>query len=188
MGAGLQVRARHARMPAMTLSPIQGGAAALCLAGGAGLLLALSKTDMETRLLPNRMVAAFAALGLAFHLATAAAFLAPLDIVFGGLAGFGALYLVRAAANRVYGTDALGLGDVKLIGAAGLWLGPEGVMLALALGAAAGAMHGVFYALRDARKTGTRPNFAALQIPAGPGFAAGIAATAAYEFGRSSLW
>lgn len=172
----------------MTLSLLQGGVAALCLAAGAGLLLALSKTDMETRLLPNRMVAAFAALGLVFHLTTAAAFLAPLDILLGGLAGFGALYLVRAAANRIYGTDALGLGDVKLIGAAGLWLGPEGVMLALALGAFAGALHGVFYALRDAKKTGGRPDFRRLQIPAGPGFAAGIAAAAFYEFGRSGQW
>ena len=153
-----------------------------CLAGGFSLLVALSAVDLKVRLLPNEMVAGFATLGLVFHLTTLAAFVPVPDIFIGGLAGFGMLYLLRFAANRIYRTDALGLGDVKLIGAGGLWLGPEGIMLAMSAGAFAGLVHGLAHALNVARKTGTRPNLSTLQIPAGPGFAVGIVIAGIYKF------
>ena len=147
-----------------------------CVAGAAALLVALSVVDLRVRLLPNEMVLGFAALGVIFHLANAAALLSVTEMALGGVIGFGSLYLLRAVANHFYGMDALGLGDVKLIGAAGLWLGPDGVMLALMLGALAGLAHGGVCAVR-----GKIP-LSRLQIPAGPGFCAGIAVTAAWQF------
>jgi leader peptidase (prepilin peptidase)/N-methyltransferase len=148
--------------------------AALCLAGAVGLLAALSVIDLRVRLLPNRLVAPFALLGVAFHLLTGFAFLTPFSMLLGGALGFGLLWLVRRIANSIYKQDALGLGDVKLIGAAGLWLGIDLIMLAISLGAFFAALHGVGVALYEAAKTKTRPSFRRLQIPAGPGFAAGI--------------
>jgi leader peptidase (prepilin peptidase)/N-methyltransferase len=157
-------------------------AIALACMGGALVLLALlAVTDIRTRLLPNEMVLGFATLGVVFHLTTLAAYLSVTEIAAGGLLGFGALYIVRAVANRYYGTDALGLGDVKLIGAAGLWLGPDMVMMALMAGALAGLAHGLGYALWQVRR-GEAFSLAHLQIPAGPGFAFGIVVTAGWFF------
>lgn len=156
--------------------------AIFCLCGAVILLAALSEVDLRERLLPNEMVLGFATLGIVFHLTTMARFIAPADVLIGGIAGFGMLYLIRAAANYWYKADALGLGDVKLMGAGGLWLGPDGIMLAMTLGATAGLIHGLIHALRIARRTGTRPDFSHLQIPAGPGFAIGLILAGIYQF------
>lgn len=150
--------------------------ALVCVAGAAGLLVALSVVDLRVRLLPNEMVLGFAALGLIFHFVTETTLLSVTEIALGGVIGFGSLYLLRALANRYYGMDALGLGDVKLMGAAGLWLGPDGITLALMLGALAGLLHGTVCAVH-----GKIP-LSKLQIPAGPGFAVGIAVTAGWQY------
>jgi len=162
--------------------------ALLCLLGALALLLLLAIIDLKTRLLPNEMVLGFATLGIVFHLTTMAAFLSPLDIILGGIIGFSTLYLIRAVANHIYRRDALGLGDVKLIGAAGIWLGPEMVMMAMSVGAMAALLHGVGYAFWHARRTGSPVHFSTLQIPAGPGFAFGIIATSIYAFHRFSIF
>jgi leader peptidase (prepilin peptidase) / N-methyltransferase len=152
-----------------------------CVAGACALLVALSVVDLRVRLLPNEMVLGFAALGVIFHFATATHYLSVTEMITGAAIGFGGLYLVRALANRYYGADALGLGDVKLMGAAGLWLGPDGIALALMCGALAGLLHGGAVAARGAMR-GDAVSLSRLQIPAGPGFAVGIALTAAWQF------
>lgn len=158
------------------------GIAVLCLLAGIILLVALAVIDLRTKLLPNEMVAGFATLGILFHITTQSRFLDPADIIMGGLIGFGSLYILRATANRIYGMDALGLGDVKLIGAGGLWLGPENLMIALILGAGASVLHGLAVALHTARKEKKRPDFARLQIPAGPGLVCGLILTGVWSF------
>lgn len=156
--------------------------ALFCLLGAVALLVALSIIDAKTRLLPNELVLGFATLGLVFHLTTLGTYQSLENIMLGGIMGFGSLYVLRAIANRVYGTDALGLGDVKLIGAAGLWLGPEGVMIALTIGAMAALIHGVLHAVIQRRIQGAFPDLSTLQIPAGPGFAVGIIIAGIYKF------
>lgn len=145
-----------------------------CLTGAVALLAMLSLIDVRHRILPNEMVAGFATLGMVFHLTTLAEFVSVEEMALGGAIGFLALYLIRYAANKAYGQDALGLGDVKLIGAGGIWLGPDTIMLALAAGALAALLHGVGYAVWQGCRNGARPDLLNLQIPAGPGFAAGI--------------
>ncbi|MCB9988506.1 MAG: prepilin peptidase [Rhodospirillales bacterium] len=154
----------------------------ICLLAALALLAALSVIDLRTRLLPDKLVAPFALLGLVFHASLSSAILSPAAIVLGGLTGFVTLYLIRAVANRLYKMDALGLGDVKLMAAAGLWLGPDAVMLALSAGAFAGLLHGLGYGLYRAWKTGRKTDFKNLQIPAGPGFAVGIILAGIYRF------
>ncbi len=154
----------------------------LCLCGAVAMLFTLSVTDLRTRLLPNEMVLGFATLGCIFHVTTVWRFV-PLPLVLlGFVAGFGMLYIVRIIANRIYKTDALGLGDVKLMGAGGLWLGPDGIMLALTLGATAGLVHGLFQAFREAKATGAKPDLKRLQLPAGPGFAVGLILAGIHKF------
>lgn len=153
-----------------------------CLIGACGLLVVLSAIDLKIRLLPNELVAGFATLGVVFHLTSLTRFVPLPSIVIGGLAGFLALYLIRMIANKLYDADTLGLGDVKLMGAAGLWLGIDGVLLAMAAGASAALLHGLIYGLWLSKKTGLKPDFSRLQIPAGPGFAIGIIAVGVWQF------
>jgi leader peptidase (prepilin peptidase)/N-methyltransferase len=154
-----------------------------CLGGAVALLIALSVIDLRVRLLPNRLVLLFALLGIIFHIATNNVYLSWSDVILGGAVGFSLLYGIRYGANKYYGQDALGLGDVKLLGAAGLWLGVDGVLTAMTLGAVIGLLHGLSVAFYQAIKTRTRPSLSRLEVPAGPGFALGIIAVGLYQFG-----
>lgn len=156
--------------------------ALICLLSGLSLLILLSIIDLRTYLLPNIYVAPFAFLGLVFHLTTEFYYLELTQILIGGAVGFGTLYLIRAGGNKYYGQDSLGLGDVKLLGAAGLWLGYEGVLFAMTLGALAGLIHGLAYALITKIKTKQPFNITRLTIPAGPGFAVGIICVAGWMY------
>ena len=153
-----------------------------CLIGALILLGALATTDFKYRRLPDRLTAALALTGLIFHYATNWHFITPLHALAGGAAGFMFLYAIRMAANRFYGRDALGLGDVKLMAAAGLWLGVQNVMLALTLGALAGILQGIAYGLWQSLHLKTKIDFAHMQVAAGPGFAIGIIITGLMEF------
>lgn len=154
----------------------------LCLIVAVSLLLLLSVIDLKTYLLPNIYVAPFALLGPVFHWSTDFYYLDLQQILVGGGAGFAILYVIRAAGNKYYGQDSLGLGDVKLLGAAGLWLGLEGVLFAMTLGAFAGLIHGIIYALCLKIKTGSPFNLTRLKIPAGPGFVIGILVIGGWMF------
>lgn len=148
--------------------------ALICLIMAVILLVILSVIDLRVLLLPNKLVLTFALLAPVFHACTEQQFLSWTDMVAGGLTGFFILFSIRAIANKFYGQDSLGLGDVKLLGAAGLWLGVDGVLIAMTAGALAAALHGLLYALYDSLKNKAKPDFAKLQVPAGPGFAVGI--------------
>lgn len=161
---------------------MQGFIAILCLICAALLLIRLSVVDLQIRLLPNRLVLAFALLAIPFHAASSGATLAPMEIIIGAALGYGILYGIRLVANALYQQDTLGLGDVKLMGAAGLWLGPEGILMALSLGALFGMLHGLGAGFYQAKKTGTKLDLNTLEVPAGPGFALGIAALALYQY------
>ena len=157
--------------------------AILCLAAAVILLAILSLIDLRVRLLPNVYVLPFALTGIIFHAATQTAFLSVGDIAAGAATGFLLLYLLRAAANWYYQQDALGLGDVKLMGAAGIWLGLDGILFALTLGALAGVVHGLGYAAYTSIKHKTPFTLSRLEIPAGPGFAVGIVGVGVWLYG-----
>lgn len=156
--------------------------AVLCLASALGLLILLSVIDLKTFLLPNMYVAPFAVLGVVFHAVTDFAYLSVAEMLIGGAAGYALLYAIRFCGNKYYGQDSLGLGDVKLLGASGLWLGIEGVLFAMTLGALAGLLHGLIYAtyLKLIKKQSF--NIRRLTIPAGPGFALGIIIVAGWMY------
>ena len=135
---------------------------------------ALAVIDLHTRLLPNTLVFTFLSLGFAFHVLTLFYFVEPLDLIYGALIGGGILLLIRTIAEKFYGPDALGLGDVKLMAAAGLWLGSYHILPALSIGAFMGLAHGLgigFWKIKQGEKDF---KFSTLSLPAGPGFIAGI--------------
>ncbi len=156
--------------------------ALLSLMAALVLLGFLAVIDLKERLLPNVLVAPFAICGLVFHLSLSFDYLTPVDMAFGALIGGGILYAIRMIAIKFYGPDALGLGDVKLMGAAGIWLGPYTILIALTLGALAGLLHGLAVFAHTWFKKKIITNLNTLSIPAGPGFIVGIVAAAMIEF------
>ena len=155
----------------------------LCIVAAILLLIILSAIDLKYLILPDELNFVLALTGLAFHVLTGYAYASITDMLAGAATGAGLLYVIRFFSNRHYGRDTLGLGDVKLLGAAGIWLGLEGVLQAVTLGAAAGLVHGLGYAGLLWARTRVRPSLSALSIPAGPGFAVGILAAGWFMLG-----
>lgn len=154
----------------------------VCVLSAAGLLIALSAIDLKHWILPDELNFAFGLSGVIFHFATGYMFLDIRTMLLGAALGAGLLYAIRFVANRQYGRDTLGLGDVKLLGAAGLWLGIDGVLQAVTLGALAGLVHGLLFALHLKIVKKAPFSLGNLSIPAGPGFAIGIFAVGVYMF------
>ncbi|MGB0719038.1 MAG: prepilin peptidase [Bdellovibrionales bacterium] len=146
----------------------------LCLLFASALLLTLAIIDLRVWLLPNVYNAALAVIGLCFHAITQFAIVSPLNMAAGAMLGGGLLYAIRFVANRIYNQDTLGLGDVKLLAAAGIWLGPQDVLFALTLGAMSGVLHGIGFVAYQYIKTKHIISLSHLSIPAGPGFCLGI--------------
>ncbi|MEK9944682.1 MAG: A24 family peptidase [Alphaproteobacteria bacterium] len=92
-----------------------------CLLGWA--LLALAVIDMRTMLLPDVITVPVLLLGLL--VAGAEGRLG--DAAAGALVGFAAFAAIALAYRRWRGRDGLGLGDAKLLGAAGAWVGWAGL-------------------------------------------------------------
>lgn len=157
-------------------------AAFLCLPGALTVLYVLSVIDLREGLLPNEFVMALGALGLVFHISTLFQYLDSLNMVLGAFVGGGILYVIRGGANAIYKDDTLGLGDVKLMAAAGIWLGPEFILIALTAGAFAGFLHGMGVALYTVSRAKIGINLRKMSIPAGPGFAIGIIGAAIVKF------
>ena len=85
------------------------------------LLLALASVDLAAFWLPNVLTGALAAAGLATGLLGLPPSLE--ERLIGGIAGFGALWLVAAGYRALRGQHGLGGGDPKMLGGIGLWLG-----------------------------------------------------------------
>jgi leader peptidase (prepilin peptidase) / N-methyltransferase len=108
--------------------------ATLVLAAG---LAAVAAIDLRTRRIPDWLNAALALAGLA---ATWALDFSIRGAALGMLAGYAALAGLAFAYRRLRGVDGIGLGDAKLLAAAGAWLGwrllPYVVLIAAATGLA----------------------------------------------------
>jgi leader peptidase (prepilin peptidase)/N-methyltransferase len=141
-------------------------------------LVALSFIDLDHRILPDRITkpgmllgplcSAFLALRLQpVHLLPGLRPpLAALVLSLAGIAvGWGSLRLVAWAGGRIFRQDAMGLGDAKLMGMVGGFVGPVGVALAIGVGFLLGLVGGALHALRKGE----------FEFPFGPPLAAGAA-------------
>lgn len=84
-------------------------------------LLALAAIDLRSFILPDRLTLPLIAAGFAVAYAIDPAQLP--DHLIGAATGFGLLYLIGWLYRRIRGRAGLGLGDAKLLAAAGAWLG-----------------------------------------------------------------
>lgn len=117
-------------------------------AGGAlGLLmLGVASADARRFVVPDALSGAAFALGLihAAAISPDSAFEGALTALWRAAFAAGLLLLVRVAYRRLRGRDGLGLGDVKLAGAAGAWLGLAMLPIALEIAALAALAAYVF--------------------------------------------
>lgn len=148
--------------------------ALLCIACALILLIWMSVVDFKHMILPDELNAGLAVCGVLFHVLTQYDYMDWEDMAWGVAMGGGFLWGIRALANRHYGREAMGLGDVKLMAAAGVWLGMEQTLNAITMGAAISLIHGVIYAFMKSRKENTPFSIQGMTIPAGPGFVGGI--------------
>jgi len=143
-------------------------------------LLVLTFIDLDTMRLPNPIVGLLAALGLAGAAVSQLvdATWVPLTpaespllmALLGALLGAGLSGAIAALYAGVRGRSGFGMGDVKLLGAMGLFLGPY-VLLALFVGSLFGAVVGIVTASRSEQGL-------AAKIPFGPFLALGGILTA----------
>lgn len=120
-------------------------------------LLALGLIDLRTGLLPDVLTLPLAALGLALQ--------PQLDNLIGAIAGYAVFWIVASAYTRVRRREGLGMGDAKLLAAAGAWLGWE-ALPSVVLGAASVTLVVALAARRDLDATS--------RVPFGPGLAAAL--------------
>ena len=117
--------------------------------------LALALIDLRTGLLPDALTLPLTASGLALN--------PTIDALIGAGLGFLALWSIAALYHRLRHREGLGLGDAKLMAAAGAWLGWQGLPWVLLLGSL-----GTLIAARLAQRDLTATTAVAL----GPGLAA----------------
>ncbi len=140
--------------------------------------------DLKEYILPDYLNAALAISFIGFHISIHWQLITPLQAIEGGLAGGALLLLIRTIANKFYHEDALGLGDVKLMTAAGFGLGFPNIFMALSLGAFAGLLHGLCMALVEKKKNSSHKiNLGHVNVPAGLGLTVGIALIMVHQFG-----
>ena len=128
-------------------------------------LIILSVIDMKTMTIPDRFSLGLIVLGLLvcfvnpnFHGTPLQMFLQSL---LGGAVGFGGLFLVAVLGTLLFKKEAMGGGDIKLMGGVGTLLGWQGVIMTLMIGSAAGLVYSVYLMIN---KKATRESL----IPFGP--------------------
>jgi leader peptidase (prepilin peptidase)/N-methyltransferase len=155
-------------------------------------LVVLAVTDLRERLLPDKVNLTGGIVGLAwsalvplrdgtslwlcnrmFDFPPPAPVLSVTDSLIGALVGAGILWLFAEGYFRLRGQEGMGLGDVKMMGMAGTFLGAKAVVLTIMTGAVLGSVLGLAFLLM-ARKGGD------YELPFGLFLAAGALGTVFY--------
>jgi len=122
------------------------------VAGLGWTLLALAAIDARRFLLPDVLTLPLVPAGLAVAYAAPRWPVAPADAAIGAVAGFAALALIGLLYRRLRGREGIGLGDAKLLAAAGAWTGWQGLASVVLVAAATGLAAAVLAALIRRRR------------------------------------
>jgi leader peptidase (prepilin peptidase)/N-methyltransferase len=102
------------------------------------ILLGIAVGDARTYIIPDEFSVGGMVLGLLFSLPGGFPVIGA--SMFGAALGFGLLWLVAVVGKRVFKEDAMGGGDIKMMGMVGAFLGWSGVLLTVFLGAMVGVV------------------------------------------------
>ena len=163
------------------------------------LMVVLTVTDWQTRLLPDRVTFPGMVVGLLFSqmvpVGDGAGLLlvrvagmegspwriaSLLDSLLGAVAGGGLLYFLVELYFRLRHKEGMGLGDVKMMAMAGFFLGPKLVLLTIWLASISGALVGGSFILLS------RKDWKAFELPFGSFL--GIAALVVAVWGKELLY
>ncbi len=120
--------------------------AAVLIAIAGWMLLTLAILDARHLWLPDQLTLPLAVLGL-----TLGDWILPApfaDRVIGAALGAGLLFAITLGYRRLRGRDGLGLGDAKLLGAIGTWLGWQALPLVLLVASVAGLLWALLQQMR----------------------------------------
>ncbi|MCY3548679.1 MAG: A24 family peptidase [Gemmatimonadetes bacterium] len=101
------------------------------------LLLGIALTDARQYVIPDEFSVGGCVIGVALAALPGGPSLA--DAVLGAGLGFGLLWVVAKLGRLVFGKDAMGGGDIKMMAMVGAFLGPAGVLFTLFSGALLGS-------------------------------------------------
>lgn len=101
------------------------------------LLIGIAMTDAREYIIPDEFTIGGLILGLLFSVTGGVP--SVLQAVLGGVVGFGLLWLVGAAGTWAFKEEAMGGGDIKMMAMVGAFVGWQGVLLTVFLGALTGA-------------------------------------------------
>ena len=110
------------------------------------LMIVGSMIDFDHKLLPDFVTVGGMILGVVWNGVDSALFgswLFILDSVAGLVIGFGLMWLIRFIGGKVFKREAMGMGDVFLMGAVGALFGPVAVLVTLILSSVFGSVIGV---------------------------------------------
>jgi leader peptidase (prepilin peptidase) / N-methyltransferase len=103
--------------------------------------LALMAIDYDHQILPDAITLPGIAIGIALSFVSVTR--TPLSAILGAALGAGGLFLVAFAYEKIAGQEGMGLGDVKMLGMVGAFLGPAGVLVTLLAASVSGSVVGV---------------------------------------------
>ena len=148
------------------------------------MLIAVFAIDYKLQIIPNRLNLTMFEIGIIFTFIYGFSDVAiSINMLLGMFAGAGIFLLITLLGGLVYGKEAMGLGDVKLMGALGLYFGLSNIIVIALLSFLIGAILSIFLLATKIKKTDE-------YIPFGPFIVIGtfIAIFVPYEQIVLALW
>jgi leader peptidase (prepilin peptidase)/N-methyltransferase len=113
----------------------------LCAALFCCILITITFIDLEHQIIPDLI--SLPALAFFFCISFVVPWIRPTDSIIGIIVGGGIIYCFRMAYYLIRKEEGMGLGDVKLLAMIGAYLGWQGSLLSLMIGAFAGSIIGI---------------------------------------------
>lgn len=118
------------------------------------MLISAFAIDYKLLIIPNRLNLVMFEIGLLIAFAYGWSNIAiTIDMLLGMLAGGGIFLLITLIGGAIYGKEAMGLGDVKLMGALGLYFGLTNIVIISLLSFLIGAILSVFLLVTKIKKS-----------------------------------
>jgi len=118
------------------------------------MILSAFVIDYRLQIIPNRLNLTMFELGLVFAFLYGISNVAiTIDMLLGMVAGGGIFLLITLIGGALYGKEAMGLGDVKLMGALGLYFGLSNIIIIALVSFLIGAILSIFLLVSKIKKT-----------------------------------